>query len=446
MVLLLLAVTAGGCVAAGVRLLLRGARTELTPRPFSWWWVGVALPLSVTVGSAVAALLWGDTRAEHRDAFDAGWKSAAAVLAILAALVTVERLRLGQREHYRLLAADEAREINELSAKASEQLGNDKAAVRIGGLTDLERLAQIHVDLRQTVVDRICAYLRGPYRPPPGSREARRYPWEVPIEDYSESQNKVESGEQLIDEQEIAARRLELDVRRTAQQILRRHLTPEDKDAFWSSISLDLRDASLVEFSLSNCQLAEGDFEGATFYRMAGFSGTAFENVADFDRATFTDEASFAEARFHTSAFFSGASFADTVSFRGARFDESLRFVYAEAASSIDFEDAQFKRPTGFLSTKFLGDARFKGAKFLDWVDFGDTFFRRRAVFSNASFVGPVNFEGVKFGARATFDGVLIGEGISFEDVVVTNVKGGHIWPPSWSLKDGELVHGASAD
>ncbi|MDQ2815014.1 MAG: hypothetical protein M3Z75_24975 [Actinomycetota bacterium] len=39
------------------------------------------------------------------------------------------------------------------------ELGSDKAAVRIGGLTDLERLGQNNADMRQTVVDRICAYL-----------------------------------------------------------------------------------------------------------------------------------------------------------------------------------------------------------------------------------------------------------------------------------------------
>jgi hypothetical protein len=39
------------------------------------------------------------------------------------------------------------------------ELGSDKAAVRIGGLADLERLGQNNADMRQTVVDRICAYL-----------------------------------------------------------------------------------------------------------------------------------------------------------------------------------------------------------------------------------------------------------------------------------------------
>ncbi|MFD6070021.1 hypothetical protein ACFWGA_22690, partial [Amycolatopsis lurida] len=114
--------------------------------------------MSVGAGVTVTVVLWGDTPADHRGAFDTGWKSAAAVLAVLAAFVTVERLRLSQREHHRQLANDEATHITTLSSKASEQLGSDKAAVRIGGLTDLERLAEQYPSLRQTVIDRVCAY------------------------------------------------------------------------------------------------------------------------------------------------------------------------------------------------------------------------------------------------------------------------------------------------
>ncbi|RCG28724.1 hypothetical protein DQ384_23640 [Sphaerisporangium album] len=102
----------------------------------------------------------------------------------LAAFISVDRFRLSQREHHRQLVVDHltqrdviARQITDLSAKASEQLGSDKAAVRIGGLTDLERLAQAHPELRQTVVDRICAYLRAPL---PASTRPDRFPAERP--------------------------------------------------------------------------------------------------------------------------------------------------------------------------------------------------------------------------------------------------------------------------
>jgi hypothetical protein len=57
------------------------------------------------------------------------------------------------------------RRITELYTKAVEQLGSDKAPVRLGGLYALERLAQDNLAHRQTIVNVICAYLRMPYSP-----------------------------------------------------------------------------------------------------------------------------------------------------------------------------------------------------------------------------------------------------------------------------------------
>lgn len=123
----------------------------------------------------------------HKDAVDIGMKVTLAIVGVLGVILGVRRYNLSEEEHRRQVRADDhnqrhaeallqrqleadqaarddaiARQITDLSSKASEQLGSEKAAVRIGGLTDLERLAQSYPDLRQTVVDRICAYLRTP--------------------------------------------------------------------------------------------------------------------------------------------------------------------------------------------------------------------------------------------------------------------------------------------
>jgi hypothetical protein len=65
------------------------------------------------------------------------------------------------------------RRITELYTKAADQLGSDKAPVRLAGLYALERLAHSNVEHRQTIVNVICAYLRMPYTPPPPSASAR---------------------------------------------------------------------------------------------------------------------------------------------------------------------------------------------------------------------------------------------------------------------------------
>jgi hypothetical protein len=47
--------------------------------------------------------------------------------------------------------------ITDLYIKPVEQLGSDKAPVRLGGLYALERLAQGNPDQRQTIVNVPCA-------------------------------------------------------------------------------------------------------------------------------------------------------------------------------------------------------------------------------------------------------------------------------------------------
>ncbi|WP_331658488.1 pentapeptide repeat-containing protein [Amycolatopsis sp.] len=452
-------------------------------REFSWVWVWLTLSASLLTGLLVAAVLWGSTRAEHRDAFDTGWKSAAAVLAILAAVITVERLRLGQREHYRQLASDRAREITELSAKASEQLGSEKAAVRIGGLTDLERLGQSYPQLRQTVIDRICAYLRGPYEPPP---------------DRTRSGEPPGDAEPKLDAEEIAARRLELDVRRTAQNVLRRHLRPPgisigedfdpegtrpEQEAYWEEVRIDLRDAVLVEFDLANCRLWSADFQGATFHGPTDFHGTDFDGQLSFAFATFVGRAFFSHAEFRLRADFGSARF-DQVSFRDASFPAGASFrrahfreeaVFERSDPDVaDFSEATFSGPlrfervtfrkslnseifdaenphrTGrrpsasFVGAKFEGDVRVEMCVFQQGVRFTDAVFEKRAIFVTTRFSGGADFAGASFKTRLSIDGgnftgpvdwsnATFAGGVLVDETFAVQ-SDEHRWPDGWGL------------
>lgn len=364
-------------------------------REFAWLWVWLALVLSVAVGTGVTILLWGGTRAEHRDAFDTGWKSAAAVLAILAAVVTVERLRLGQREHRRQLVADRAKQdtdratqITDLSAKASEQLGSDKAAVRIGGLTDLERLAQSHPDLRQTVVDRICAYLRAPY------------PYE----------------------KEAAADRLELDVRRTAQQVLERHLRwPKGLETppvtYWENTKLDLRDAILVEFDLSGCRFTSGDFRDATFHHRSLFDDMVVSEKALFSGATF------------------GGDRYESVSFKRASFGGQANFRHVAFLGYTWFGDASFAGGCSFTDAVFSEQAVFSGASFAGDTLLSVVSFRGSATFARATFADFTSFKRTNFSKPAEFGETSFQDYVNFAEATVADATAKHELPSGWVVE-----------
>lgn len=131
-----------------------------------------------------------------------------------------------QREVAQATERDAAEQrITELYTRVVDQLGAEKAPVRLGGLHALERLAQNNPAQRQTIVDVICAYLRMPFTPPD---------YWPPGEDASEEVHRL-----------YEQRRQELQVRLTAQRILSAHLKPEAAAVFWADIDLNLTGAYL---------------------------------------------------------------------------------------------------------------------------------------------------------------------------------------------------------
>jgi hypothetical protein len=332
-----------------------GSRRERGTSPISLRWVWVVLFAGIAAGAGATAVLWITRSVSHKDALDIGIKVAISVVGVLGVVLAVHRYNLSQAEHRRQQDADLAvredaiaRQITDLSSKASEQLGSEKATIRIGGLTDLERLAQAYPELRQTGVDRICAYLRAPFVPPYGTVSVRP---EVAVA-------HVRNGNEILASTEENDRRLELDVRRTAQQILRRHLYwpadhREPPAMFWAGISLDLRDAALVEFGLGGCRVASADMRNATFYGTTLFERAVFEGLALFNAVTFKDDAMFAGATFNSVAWFGMA-----------RFEESAWFGATNFKGMTEFEGATFIGPASYADAAFHHIVRLAAAKF----------------------------------------------------------------------------------
>ncbi|GAA4547006.1 pentapeptide repeat-containing protein [Amycolatopsis samaneae] len=232
-----------------------------------------------------------------------------------------ERVAETNRLHAERVAVDarfdaEARRITELYIKASEQLGSDKAPVRLAGLYALERLAQDNEGQRPTVVNVLCAYLRMPY-PQPG---------DPPADD---------AGETAL--ARYGDRVQEREVRLTALGILESHLRPgTDPDrpvgTFWPDTDLDLTGAVLVDLNLSHCRVRTVRFGGATLTGETWCVQAAFTGAAWFDGTTFAGKARFDGARFTGRVWFEGAAFAGETSFDGATFTTEPRFTGAVAA------------------------------------------------------------------------------------------------------------------
>jgi uncharacterized protein YjbI with pentapeptide repeats len=377
------------------------------PRPaLSWWVVAVALLLVVVVSWGATSWLLQvaahakDVAAAQVDAIKTGLGIGAGTGGVFALLLAVRR-----QWHQELSAQDTVldateRRVTELYTKAADQLGSDKAPVRLAGLYALERLAQANPTQRQTVVNVLCAYLRMPYQPsdpppsdvggtgPPTRRRgivrpaARGVVRGAPLNKAAADRTTAVERERRVQEREV---------RLTAQRILAEHLLPgSDPDhpvaTFWADSDLDLSGAALVDFDMHDCwsRIARfsgatftgdvefagatfagvGRFDGATFAGVARFDGATFAGDTTFDGATFTGDAWLAGATFTGDAWLAGATFVKGAWFAGATFTKGAWFARATFTSEAAFRKVVFTGDAVFAGAAFTGDAEFAGAAF----------------------------------------------------------------------------------
>ena len=401
-----------------------GTRPQLQPIPAWSWMLAAVTAVAVT---ALVVTIWllaiangakpGTDQANARlDAVRTGLAAGAGAGAAVGLMLAF------RRQHHQEIATAQTdhdateRRITELYTKAVEQLGNDKAPVRLGGLYALERLSQDNEAQRQTIVNVICAYLRMPF--PPQS------PASMPTPDPPADANDVRTRPDPISETDDDSWQQEKQVRLTAQRILSDHLRKPDHDQqqqtshsarrFWDQISLDFTGATLIDFDLAHCMVT-GDvvFRGAIFSGTAEFSGATFSGTAEFSGAAFSGTAEFSEATFSGTAWFSGAAFSGTVWFSGAAFT----FRGAAFSDAALFRGATFSGTAWFSRATFSDDALFTGATFSDAALFRGAAFSGTAWFNGATFSGTAEFSEATFSGMALFSGAAFSDAALFSEV-----------------------------
>jgi hypothetical protein len=365
----------------------------------AWQWLlsypGVGTITAAVAATGVAALVImlrvaagapsADRATLQIDAIKYGLGIFAASGAAAALLLSIRRQQHleNAQAHTELDAAE--RRVTDLYTKAVEQLGSADAAVRLGGLYALERVAQNTAGQRQTIVNVLCAYLRMPYAPPAAIEPEQR---RTSLSDLPLSP----PGRAPIGGRDPHQ---ELQVRLTAQRILTGHLV-SDAESFWSGVDLDLTGATLVDWdmrrgrarharfertifsgdaSFIEAGIADARFTSATFARNAWFDGSTFDDAALFDTVTFSGIASFELATFTADALFREVTFADASGFDRAAFGHDAVF-----------SGAVFDGETSFQKTSVAGEAWFDEAVFAYRPEWGEATFAGKPRLDDAVF------------------------------------------------------------
>ncbi|WP_020674149.1 pentapeptide repeat-containing protein [Amycolatopsis nigrescens] len=318
-----------------IRVTWRGRDSEahqvLAPTTILLWSIGLLVLAALSVTLLWVALGNGGSHDSVRldvirtaSSIVIGTGGAAALL-LAARRQRVTELDVKQKDH----DATERR-VTELYGKAADQLGSDKAPVRLAGLYALERLAQGNPAHRQTIVELICAYLRMPFRPPTA-------PASTPPKMTARSRDTSRSEE--------------WEVRQAAQALLTKHLRDPDEPTFWPGIELNLSGATLDKFMLTHCAVRSAQFTGTTFVGPALFRGTTIERTADFRDVRFTGLADFRRVSFGENGKF----------FRGARFEGEVDFgtqteVCLSGALTRADRELRRKWPEGWQERERVGE------------------------------------------------------------------------------------------
>jgi uncharacterized protein YjbI with pentapeptide repeats len=389
-----------------------------TPRPLSNWSIAagalVVLAVAVVVWFVLLRRYGGQGAQVQLDAIRTAGTLVIGTGGAVALLLTARRQRYTELALVHTDRDATERRITELYTKAADQLGSEKAPVRLAGLHALERLAQNTPEQRQTIVDVICAYLRMPYTPrtqsstgvlgrsyrSPGPARRRgsrtltdRPPHATPTSQRAQQERTEQEQQVRLTAQNILMRNLRV-VDQRRQHWWHRSSPPEA--SAWPDIRLDLTGALLLKFSLLECQLDSADFTDAQFTGGADFGSAHFTGEADFGGTQFTNMANFTWVHFTDSVNFEDAQFNDRAVFRGAQFAELVNFWAAHFNGRADFASVQFTDMVSFEGALFIDMANFEDAQFADIVDVADVQFTGGVNFRDAQFTGETNFEGAR--------------------------------------------------
>ena len=341
-----------------------------------------------------------------------------------------------ERDHIRQVHAERRSRYT----KAVEQLADEKATVRLGGIYTLTGLVdewladdsltkEKQQEEGQVIINNLCSYIRSPF------------PLAEKIEEY-EARKALENLQKLESEkldEELSSRLQNLlkrfkdsdeyekpkditadyakfheeqDVRRAIFVEMSKRsstFTMNEKDeiigtisGMWSDFDFDFGRAP-VFYPLNAITIEKGNFSSAKFYSNADFSEAKFTQTADFSRTTFAQTADFSGAKFTQKADFSWAKFTQTAYFSWATFAQTAYFSWATFAQKAYFSGAKFTQTVYFSGAKFTRTAYFCLAKFFETADFGGVKFTQIADFSEAEFFQTAAFGRAEFFQTAAF-------------------------------------------
>ena len=285
-------------------------------------------------------------------------------------------------------------ERRERYTKAVEQLGDEKAPVRMGGvytfvglvdewleeenLPESERLKE-----GQVIINNLCSYIRSPFTLASYYEElSKDNP--SPQGFYKDNQQKFYTDKATL--------KSEADVRLSIIKEIHDRIQGPDKNTpgAWSDFEYDFSGSTFFyPIDLTNSYYA----------KPINFSGSTYQGGADFTDSTYQDWAYFTGSTYKEEAYFSGSTYKGWADFTGSTYKGEANFTGSTYKGRANFTGSTYQEEAYFSRSTYKGRANFIDSTYKGWAYFTDSTYKGRAYFSLSTYKGGADF------SRSTYKG-----------------------------------------
>ena len=311
-----------------------------------------------------------------------------------------ENMLIQQKEQFEANSFKERKaERRERYTKAIEQLGDEKAPVRMGGVYTLVGLVDEWLEEKsiekyedrlkegQVIINNLCAYIRSPFT------LATRYNELDKDNPTSDGVYKDNRQEVYTDKAEFKA---EADVRLgIIKEIHNRLQGPEiNTPGAWSDFEYDFS-GSIFFYSV--------DLTNSYYTKYVNFSGATYQGRANFRGSTYQGEANFSDSIYQGEANFTDSTYQALTDFRCSTYQALADFRRSTYQALADFSDSTYQALADFSDSTYQALADFRRSTYKSWANFSDSTYQGWANFSDSTYQGWANFSDSTYKSWANF-------------------------------------------
>jgi len=329
---------------------------------------------------------------------------------------------LKNQEHQAEVLKERKAERRERYTKAVEQLGNEKAPVRMGGVYTLigladEWLLDENLDYAekvregQVIINNLCAYIRSPFTLTSYYDELSE---DAPSLDgiYKDNQQKFYTNK--------AEFTSEADIRLSIiKEIHSRLQNPEiNTPGAWSDFEYDFSGSTFFyPIDLTNSYYAKPvNFSGSTYQDDADFESSTYQSRANFSDSIYRCWADFRSSIYQSQANFSGSTYQDGATFNGSTYTGWANFNCSTYREGAYFNSSTYQSEVYFNSSIYREEAYFNSSTYQGWADFNYSTYQSEVYFNDSTYQGKADFSDSTYREGAYFSSSTYQSEVYFND------------------------------